>query len=338
MEIAGINLTDNVLIVAEIGNNHEGNFEVAAEMVRKASECGVDAVKFQTFQTKYFVSASDHARFERLSSFELSYREFEQLYELTKSLGLLFISTPLDIASADFLRPLVDCFKIASGDNDFYPLIERVCQSGKPIIISSGLSDLAQMAKSKQFVEDQWTLRGINQHLAVLHCVSSYPVPSDQANLAAIPFLARELGCTIGYSDHTVGLEACLIAVALGAQIVEKHFTLDKHYSDFRDHQLSADPAEMKQLVEQTARVRATMGKPEKKIQPIEADGVPLIRRSIVAAADLPQGHQLNSQDITWTRPVRGLRPGDEGQIIGRALKAPVSFGEPILISDLEER
>jgi sialic acid synthase SpsE len=337
MEIAGIDLTDNVLIVAEIGNNHEGNFQVAEELVRKAAECGVDAVKFQTFQTKYFVSAKDEARYKRLLSFELSNSEFEQLYKLAKSLGLLFISTPLDLNSAEFLEPLVDCYKIASGDNDFYPLIARVCQSGKPVIISSGLSDLAQMAKSKQFVEDQWQLRGISQHLAILHCVSSYPVPSDQANLAAIPFLARELGCTIGYSDHTVGLEACLIAVALGAQIIEKHFTLDKHYSDFRDHQLSADPPEMKQLVEQTVRVRAMKGKPEKKIQQIEADSVPMIRRSIVAAANLPQGHHLNWQDITWTRPVRGLRPGDEEQIIGRALKEPVSFGEPILISDLEE-
>jgi sialic acid synthase SpsE len=336
MKIGEINLAEELLIVAEIGNNHEGNFEVAQELVRQAADCGVDAVKFQTFQTKYFVSSTDQARFERLKSFELSYPEFAKLQELTKSLGLLFISTPLDIASAEFLEPLVDCYKIASGDNNFYPLIERACQSSKPIIISSGLSDLEQIAKTKEFVEDQWKRRGINQDLAILHCVSSYPVPADQANLLAIPFLARELGCTIGYSDHTVGLVASLIAVALGAQIIEKHFTLDKNYSDFRDHQLSADPSEMKQLVKQTARVRLMLGKPEKKIQQIEADSARLIRRSIVAAADLPQGHLMESRDLTWIRGVADFQPGDEDQIVGRNLKRALSFGEPILDSDLK--
>ena len=145
MQIGSWNSVDKVLVVAEIGNNHEGNIEVAKRLVHQAAESGADAVKFQTFQTRYFVSAKDKARYERLLSFELSYRQFESLHALAKSLGLLFISTPLDLDSAAFLADLVDCYKIASGDNNFYPLIARICATGKPLIMSSGLSDFAQV-------------------------------------------------------------------------------------------------------------------------------------------------------------------------------------------------
>jgi len=336
MKIGDFNLDTDVLVVAEVGNNHEGNFEVAKQLVRSAAECGVAAVKFQTFQTRYFANPTDQARYDRLRSFELSYPEFEQLQQLAKSLGLLFISTPLDIESARFLGPLVDCYKIASGDNDFYPLIEVVCQTGKPLIISSGVSDLAQMKKTRRFVEEQWRDRQPIDQLAILHCVSSYPVPSDQANLAAIPFLARELGVVTGYSDHTIGIEACLAATALGAQIIEKHFTLDKHYSDFRDHQLSADPPEMKELVEQVKKVRSMLGRSEKRLQPCEEGMERLIRRSIVAAASLPKGHTLGPGDITWLRPGNGLAPAEASQILGRRLTRALTFGEAIRPADLD--
>jgi N,N'-diacetyllegionaminate synthase len=337
MLINKVSTEEKVFVIAEVGNNHEGNFDVAQELVRQAAECGVDAVKFQTFQTQRFISPADHARFQRLTSFELSYREFERLQQLATSLGLLFISTPLDLKSAEFLAEIVDCFKIASGDNDFYPLIEYVCGTDKPLIISSGASDLDQVEKTVGFVKECWRERGISaQQLAILHCVSSYPVPPEEANLRSIPFLAERLDCTVGYSDHTIGVEACLAAVALGAQIIEKHFTLDKHYSDFRDHQLSADPAEMKQLVTQVKHINVMLGKPEKVIQPSEAPSASLIRRSIAASSDLPRGHQLKRQDLMWIRPGAGLRPGEEEQIIGRRLKLPISVGQPIRLTDLE--
>lgn len=337
MRIGGLDVGQQVLVVAEIGNNHEGDFGLAQELVRQAAVCGVHAVKFQTFRTKYFVSARDKARYDRLASFELSYAQFEQLQALAKSLGVLFLSTPLDLESARFLEPLVDSYKIASGDNNFYALLEVVCGTGKPIIVSTGLSDLGRIAGSKRFIEEQWGAHGIVQEMAVLHCVSSYPVPPEQANLLAIPFLASRLGCTVGYSDHTLGVEACLVAVALGARIIEKHFTLDKHNSDFRDHQLSADPSEMSQLVQRVGQVVAMLGKPEKAVQPAEAVVAPSARRSIVAATDLPRGHRLTRRDLTWIRPAIGLAPGEEGQVIGRILKCDLAFGEPVLPSDLEE-
>jgi sialic acid synthase SpsE len=293
-------------------------------------------VKFQTFQTKYFVSRRDRARYERLSSFELPFRAFEELERLAHSLGLAFLSTPLDLESAKFLEPLVDAYKIASGDNDFYPLLEVASRTGKPIIMSSGLSDLQQVQKSKRFIEEQWRAHGIHQALAVLHCVSSYPVAPEEANLAAIAVMIQELGCPVGYSDHTLGIEACLLAVALGARVIEKHFTLDRNFSTFRDHQLSSDPEELKRLVEGAARVRTLLGVPQKTVQQSEASAVLSIRRSIVAANELPQGHRLSLHDLTWIRPAVGLRPGQEGSLIGRVLKRTVGFGEPILPVDVE--
>jgi N,N'-diacetyllegionaminate synthase len=336
MIIRGIDTAERVMVIAEIGNNHEGNYRVAETLVHKAAECGVDAVKFQTFKTKYFVSNGDKARYDRLRSFELPYESFERLQVLASSLGLLFISTPLDIASAEFLASLVDCFKIASGDNNFYPLIARVCQTSKPLIVSSGASDLAQITRTKAFIEEQWQSQRVRPELGILHCISSYPAPADEVNLAAIPFLLSELKCTIGYSDHTIGIAACLGAVILGAQIIEKHFTLDKQYSDFRDHQLSADPPEMKRLVEEIRQTRRMRGSGAKVLQPCEANIVNLLRRSIVAGKDLPAGHLIGMEDLTWIRPATGLPPGSEAQICGSALRRPIKFGEPILPQDLE--
>jgi sialic acid synthase SpsE len=336
MQIGNFDLAHNVLIVAEIGNNHEGNFETAKELVRQAAECGVPAVKFQTFNTEHFTSRSDSARFARLKSFELSHEQFAELAEVARSLGLLFISTPLDLGSATFLDSIVDAFKIASGDNDYYPLLAHVARRNKPLIISTGASDLQQVSRTVEFVKDQWAQDRIQGQLALLHCVSSYPVPAEQANLLAIPFLAENFDCTIGYSDHTRGINAALLAVGLGARLIEKHFTLDKQFSDFRDHQLSADPPEMRTLVQAVAQASLMLGKSEKKIQPCEEPSRAAIRRSIVAGADLPAGHRVVSSDLTCIRPGGGLAPGNEDQLIGKVLKRAVRFGDQLRTSDVE--
>ncbi|HXN33598.1 MAG TPA: N-acetylneuraminate synthase family protein, partial [Polyangiaceae bacterium] len=314
MRIGAHDTSQKVLVVAEIGNNHEGSFGNAEKLVRAAAACGVDAVKFQTFRTKWFTSGADPARFERLRRFELSFDEFKALEGLARELGVLFVSTPLDLESAKFLEPLVDAFKIASGDNDFWALLDWVGRSPKPMIVSTGMSSLTEVERARDFV----FARKPPADVAFLHCVSAYPAPPEQVNLAAIPLLRERLGCTIGYSDHTLGVEAALASVALGARIIEKHFTLDKHFSDFRDHQLSADPDEMARIVKHIRAVERLVGKPEKRVQPAEEAVVSVARRSIAAAADLPRGHRLAIGDLTWLRPRNGLRPGDEEQIVGR--------------------
>ena len=215
-------------------------------------------------------------------------------------------------------------------------MIDVACESGKPIIVSSGASDLPRLVKATEYIHQQWQQRGVSGELAVLHCVASYPVPADEANLASVPFLAASLQCPVGYSDHTTGIDAAVAAVAAGARIVEKHFTLDKTRPTFRDHQLSADPDDMKALVCAVRSTERLLGRPGKVLQPCERDLARQIRRSIVAASDLPAGHRLVPADLTWMRPGDGLPPGAEAQLIGRRLKEAVGFGEPILAASVD--
>jgi sialic acid synthase SpsE len=335
MKIGKFDLNEDVMVVAEIGNNHEGNFDTAKRLTEMAAKCGVDAVKFQTFKTELFVSHSDTARFDRLKSFELSYSQFERLSELAHSLGLLFISTPFDLKSGEFLRSIVDCYKIASGDNNFFPLINQVVQTEKPVMLSTGLCDWQQVEQTISFIRGKMAGSEISNKLAVLHCVSCYPVKPEEANLRSIPYLKGRLNVNVGYSDHTEGIDAVILAVALGADIVEKHFTLDKNYSSFRDHQLSADPVEMSDLVKRIRQTSLMLGKYGKIVQPCEGQVATNSRRSIVAERDLPAGHCIGFSDLMWTRPAGGLTPGEEGRLVGKKLRRPLSFGEPIHLSDV---
>lgn len=324
-----------ILIVAEIGNNHEGDFDAAKEMVCKAAECGVNAVKFQVFRTEHFVSQEDEDRFAMLKRFELPYSKFKQLSDLAHSFGLLFIATPLDLASAKALEQMVDIYKIASGDNNFYPLIAQVTKTNKPIIVSTGASGLEQIYHTIDYIKHKRPIHNLDQ-LAVLHCVSSYPVPPSEANLLAIPFLRKHLNLPVGYSDHTIGIDAAVAATVLGAKVVEKHFTLNKNYSNFRDHHLSADSDDMRELVQRIRLVSSLLGKYHKEVQPCEQSSVLNIRRSIVAGTDLEKGHKIKWADLSWIRPAIGLPPGKEHRLIGKTLKRNVHFGEPLHFSDVE--
>lgn len=330
MIIGRIDTAAQPLLIAEIGNNHEGSFATAKELVNQAKRSGVQAVKFQTFRTEHYVSRNDAARFKRLKSFELNYDQFAELAVLTRAQGMAFLSTPFDLESAHRLDPMVDAYKIASGDNDFYPLIKVVCTKKKPIILSTGLADLAQVKKTVTFIREQWKDVGHAGSLAILHCVSSYPVPVENANLRAIQTMATAFDCEVGYSDHTLGPTACVAAAVLGARIIEKHFTLSKTYSEFRDHQLSADPDEMRLLVTAIQDVPRLLGDGIKKLEPCEQSAEASMRRSIVAAADLPAGHKLAPGDITWVRPRHGMVPGEENVVLGRRLKRAVGSGDPI--------
>lgn len=306
MQIGHHDIRKRVLVVAEIGNNHEGNFSLAEELVGKAAESGADAVKFQTFQTEHYVSQTVPERFAMLKSFEFSDEEFANLKSLAESLGLEFISTPFDLNSVDTLQPLVSAYKVSSGDNTFYPLLEKIARQGKPIILSTGLAQIPQLKYAKALIEHEWACLGSSAELAVLHCVTSYPVPMDEANLAMIGLLRNELGGVVGYSDHTMGIDAAVYSVAAGARIVEKHFTIDHNYSEFRDHQLSADPDELKCLVEKVREVESLLGPGEDILAKCELGIREAVRRSVVALHPLQAGHTVTPEDITWVRPGGG--------------------------------
>ena len=334
MKIGNFATDNKVLIVAEIGNNHEGNLSLAEEMIGLAADAGVDAVKFQTFLTEHYVSNENRARFEMLKSFELTFKEFEHLKEASDKAGVIFISTPFDIASAEALNTIVPAFKISSGDNTFYPLIETIARFGKPIILSCGLAGMKKLEYARALIEHIWNEKGVNPGMAALHCVSSYPVPPWEANLGAIRTLGEKLGCVIGYSDHTLGIDAAALSVAVGARIVEKHFTIDKNFSEFRDHQLSADPNELKSLVERIRAIEELLGTGNKIVQESEKQLEGLLRRSIVAARDLSAGKTVGREDITWIRPAGGISPGREELVLGRVLTRNVAKGER-LTSDI---
>lgn len=332
MRIGNFDTDRRVFIIAEIGNNHEGDFVLAQEMIGRAAEAGVDAVKFQTFIPELFISRADKERLNRLRSFQLSFSQFEALAQQAESADVLFFSTPLDLESAYFLNSIQPLFKIASGDNNFLQLIESVAEFGKPTIISTGLADFALLDRLHAI----WRQKTSVAELAFLHCVSGYPVPSEQANLGAIHAIQQRYPeLTIGYSDHTLGVEAAIYSVAAGARIVEKHFTLDKQHSDFRDHQLSADPTEMAELVEAIRKVDSIVGCGQKILQPCEEALRIAARRSIAAKRDLPANHELVLQDLCWVRPGSGKAVGDERDVVGRRLKRVMRQGELIHPEDL---
>jgi N,N'-diacetyllegionaminate synthase len=333
MRIGDLDTDQRVLVVAELGNNHEGDLARARRLVEEAAAAGADAVKLQVFRTEHFVSRSDEKRFKRLEQFRLEPAAIEEVAELARAQGLLFFATPLDLGSAAFLSPIVDALKVASGDNDFFPLLELAARSGRPLIVSAGLAGLDELGQTVAFVERE---RPPRHDLALLHCVSSYPAPAEETNLRAIPLLAERFpGWTIGYSDHTLGIDAAVLAVAAGASIVEKHFTLDKELSDFRDHQLSADPPELRELVRRIRLAEQLLGHREKELQASEAPIRDAIRRSIVAARELPARHRLTADDLIWTRPGGGLPPGEEHVLLGRQLRHSVAFGDQLSARDV---
>ena len=336
MQIQKFNTKEKVFIIAEIGNNHEGSFSLAEEMVGMAAESGADAVKFQTIIPEKLVSIQQSERILQLQKFQLSYDEYMKLSKVASKEGVIFLSTPFDIQSAIFLNDLVPAFKIASGDNDFYPLIEFLAETGKPIIMSTGLMQLHEIEKSVLLIKNIWQKNHNTEELALLHCVSSYPTPPENANLLAINEL-KKISDIVGYSDHTSGIEAAILSVALGARIIEKHFTIDNNYSDFHDHQLSSNPTEFKKLVNQVRATEKMLGNGKKSLSDLEFKAEKSIRRSIVASQNLPVGHKILMEDLDWVRPGDGIRPGNEKNIIGKRLNQDIQKGERILMKHFSE-
>ena len=238
---------------------------------------------------------------------------------------MAFACTPFDLGAVVWLEPLVDAFKIASGDNDLDALVSACAGTGKPVMVSMGMTGIEGARHAAAVVAAQ------SAEFAALHCVSAYPTAPEDAALAQIPELARELpGAVVGYSDHTLGGDACVAAVAAGARILEKHFTLRHDLSDFRDHQLSADPEEMAELVARVRRAEVLLGAPRAEMGEAEATVAGAARRSIVAGENLPAGHIVQLAELWWLRPGDGMQPGREDELVGRPLARDVSFGEPL--------
>lgn len=326
MRIGTWSSADGVLVIAEIGNNHEGSYARAEEMIGRAADAGAGAVKFQTFRTERLVGRVDQARIDRLKGFELRDDELQRLAAVARSAGVAFISTPFDLEAVELLAPFVDALKVASGDLTFVQLLDAVARAPVPALLSTGGADEAMIRRAVQRLDaDQG-----RKDLCVLHCVSSYPTPSVEANLRAISSLRTMVDGPVGYSDHTNGIEAAFLAVGLGAVVIEKHFTLDKNFSDFRDHQLSADPSDLRELVERVRLAEDLLGDGVKRPMPCEEETVIAMRRSIAAGTDLLAGTVVTAEHLTWVRPAGGLPPGEEAALLGRRLRRDVSRGDQL--------
>ncbi|MCI4440792.1 N-acetylneuraminate synthase [Tibeticola sp.] len=332
----------DVFIIAEAGVNHNGRLDLALALCDAARAAGADAVKFQTFRAEDVVTpdaaTADYQRtntgatsqFEMIRALELDFDAHQRIAEHCAHIGIEFFSTPFSEAAVDELVRLgVRRLKLPSGELTNRPLLECTADTGLPLLVSTGMATLDEVHEALGWIQSRWAAAGrVGAHrpaLTVLHCTSAYPAPADALNLRAIPTLAQATRLPVGYSDHSEGVEAALAAVALGAQVVEKHLTLDRALPG-PDHRASADPESFARLVAGIRAVSRMLGDGVKRPQPIEANTRDVARRSVVVVRDLPQGHVLAASDLGLRRPGTGLPPSAlatlPGQRLSRAAKA----------------
>ena len=297
MKIKKFDTKKKILIIGEIGNNHEGSFENAKKLINMAAKAGVDAVKFQTFRTEKFISKFDKKNFKKFKKFEFSFDQFQKLKSFANKKKLLFISTPLDLESAEFLIHNSDAIKVASSDNNFSLLHKKILKTTKPMIISTGLLDSKE---TKKLIKDLLKIRKSN--IAVLHCIACYPADYKDVNMLSIKRIKENSKVQFGYSDHTIGVEACLCAASLGAKVIEKHITLNKNFSNFRDHKISSDYDELKILVKQIRKIELILGKNYKTVQKKEKSITKLVRRKPYSSKIILKGEKFSEKNLNFLR------------------------------------
>ena len=336
MKIGNVDCTTGVALIAEIGNNHEGSVALAEELIGLAHEAGADAVKLQTFVPELYVTSRDADRMAMLKRFALPFDETIRLVKTAEESGIHVFSTPFDVLSVEKLGRVTRTFKVSSGDITFKDLLSAIGRQRTDTIISTGASHLTEVEAAVDTVTSFWTEPGTQPALGVLHCVSAYPADASAVNLRAITTLKNRFPfASVGFSDHTLGIDVPILAVAAGASIIEKHFTIDKEYSSFRDHTLSAEPQELRELRKRIDDVFEQLGSGEKVPHPSELNTRKLIRRSITAARDLQDGHNLSEDDLICVRPGEGLPPAGLAAVLGRHTALPIQAGEAITESKL---
>lgn len=339
----GNKVIDNFLkpyIIAEIGANHNGSMDLAKKMIDSAVDCGADAVKFQSWTPNNLIAKEEYDRNQKYDDsatkhfgslkemVETYYLREEQHYELkayceTKKVD--FCSTPFSNYEVDLLEKCkVPFFKVASMDINNFPLLNYLADRGKPVILSTGMATLSEVDRALELL----TKRGCKE-MSLLHCISIYPPAYEDINLNNITMMQKTFGLPIGFSDHTIGFSIPLASVALGACIIEKHFTTDKNLPGW-DHDISADPYEMKVICQESANIARSMGTFVKVVSKAEQDKKLKFRRSVVVLKDLKAGHILKAEDLTSKRPGTGISPDIIDQLIGRELK--MDIGEDMLV------
>lgn len=308
----------SVFIIAEAGVNHNGDVSIAKEMIDTAVACGVDAIKFQTWKTEALITEGtkkanyqsencegSESQFEMLKRLELSYEEFVELKEYCDQCNIIFLSTADEEESASFLLDLQDIFKIGSGELSNLPFLEHIGSFNKQVILSTGMSELHEVEQAVNILVKAGTVKS---SIVVLHANTQYPTPFNDVNLNAMKTIEKALGVRVGYSDHTLGIEVPIAAVALGACVIEKHFTLNKEWAG-PDHKASLNPIELKQMVDSIRITEACLGDGIKKVSDSERENITCVRKSIVAKRSIKQGEIFTKDNITTKRPATGVSP-----------------------------
>lgn len=335
MKIGNFDLNTKVLIIAEVGGNHNGDFDLAKRYIEEVAKTGADVVKFQMYRAEKLVTKDmpphpllKHkykTQQERFKKLEFTREQWVELAGLAKEHGLSFMASAFDEETADFLDKISNVFKVASGDLTNLPLIRHVVKKNKPVLLSTGFATVEEIDRTVKEIP--------KNRLVLLHCVGSYPCSLEDANLLSIPFLKDRFGITVGYSDHTIGTLAPKIAVALGARVIEKHFTLDKT-QPFGDHVLSVEPLEMKEIVDDIRKVEKMLGC---RKGPVEAELklIKSFRRSLAAKVDIPEKTAITEAMLMTLRPATGISPMEIDEIIGKRAKRYIKKGEIITRKDL---
>ncbi len=343
VEIGGrrIGLGHPCFIIAEAGVNHNGDLNLAHQLIDVAVNAGADAIKFQTFQAERLATTdapkaayqlettnAGESQFDMLRRLELDADAHRALIGHCRDKNILFLSTPFDETSADLLEQLgVPAFKTPSGEITNLPYLRHIARKNKPMIVSTGMAFLGEVETAVRAIE-----AADNHSFALLHCVSNYPANPADINLRAMQTMARAFGAPVGYSDHTPGIEVSLAAVALGACIVEKHFTLDRNLPG-PDHQASAEPAELAALVRAIRNVEAALGDGRKQPAASEAKTAAVIRKSLIAACDIPAGATITEAMIAIKRPGTGLPLAMCEYLIGRVARGAIRAGTPLTLN-----
>ena len=329
-------------IIAEAGVNHNGDMEKAKELIDVAKDAGADAVKFQTFNAEELASKEaskvdyqkeedeDDGQYEMLKELELAKKNFEELKDYASEKNITFLSTPFEKRSADILEDLgVEAFKIGSGEITNTPLLRHIAKKDKPIILSTGMSDLGEVEDAVDVLKDE------NAEFVLLHCVSNYPTRPDEVNLRAMETLEQAFDVPTGFSDHTTDTHVPVAAVARGATIIEKHFTLDKSLEG-PDHDASLNPEELEEMITKTRETEKALGNGVKKPAKREGKNKEAIRKGIVASEDIKKGEILEESKISIKRPAEGIKPKHLERIIGKEAKADIKSDKPIHWKDIE--
>lgn len=339
---------DRVLIIAEAGVNHNGDLQKAIELIDVASKAGVDIVKFQTFKADKIVSKTarkakyqseniggdDDSQYNMLKSLELSEDDHTTLINECEKRGIQFLSTAFDVDGIDFLDNLgMPFFKSPSGEITNYPYLKRLAEKEKPVVLSTGMADMEEVKSAVQVL----TENGLDQQdISILHCNTEYPTPMEDVNLKTMNTIGNELGIQIGYSDHTLGIEVPIAAVALGAKIIEKHFTLDRNLPG-PDHRASLEPDELKEMVKAIRNIEmAISGSGKKKPSPSEQKNKEVARKSIHTTRSMKAGEILKEGDIIALRPGNGISPMEWGNVIGKKINRAYSAIEMLEWSSLK--